>query len=70
MRGHSLPGWVAACMGLIVNDLRHWRRSGFRGLLWLCFACCAVTQSHRDAVIRHRRAMLELNTAVGLRLLP
>lgn len=29
-----------------------------------------VTQSHRDAVIRHRRAMLELNTAVGLRLLP
>ena len=29
-----------------------------------------VTQSHRDAVVRHRRAMLELNTAVGLRLLP
>jgi cobalt-zinc-cadmium efflux system outer membrane protein len=29
-----------------------------------------VTQSHREAVIRHRRAMLELNTAVGLRLLP
>jgi outer membrane protein, heavy metal efflux system len=29
-----------------------------------------VTQSQRDAVIRHRRAMLELNTAVGLRLLP
>lgn len=29
-----------------------------------------VTQSHRDAVIRHRRAMLELNTAVGLRLMP
>jgi cobalt-zinc-cadmium efflux system outer membrane protein len=29
-----------------------------------------VTQSHRDAVVRHRRAMLELNTAVGLRLVP
>jgi cobalt-zinc-cadmium efflux system outer membrane protein len=29
-----------------------------------------VTQSHRDALLRHRRAMLELNTAVGLRLLP
>ena len=29
-----------------------------------------VTQSHRDAVVRHRRAMLELNTVVGLRLLP
>ena len=29
-----------------------------------------VTQSHRDAVVRHRRAMLELNTAVGLRLMP
>lgn len=29
-----------------------------------------VTQSHRDAVIRHRRAMLGLNTAVGIRLLP
>ncbi|MFM7108510.1 MAG: TolC family protein [Planctomycetaceae bacterium] len=29
-----------------------------------------VTQSLRDAVVRHRRAMLELNTAVGLRLLP
>ncbi len=29
-----------------------------------------VTQSHRDALVRHRRAMLELNTAVGLRLLP
>jgi outer membrane protein, heavy metal efflux system len=29
-----------------------------------------ATQSHRDAVVRHRRAMLELNTAVGLRLLP
>ena len=29
-----------------------------------------VTQSHRDAVIRHRRAMLGLNTTVGLRLLP
>jgi outer membrane protein, heavy metal efflux system len=29
-----------------------------------------VAQSHRDAVVRHRRAMLDLNTAVGLRLLP
>jgi cobalt-zinc-cadmium efflux system outer membrane protein len=29
-----------------------------------------VTQSHRDAILRHRRAMLDLNTAVGLRLLP
>jgi len=29
-----------------------------------------VTNSHRDAVLRHRRAMLDLNTAVGLRLLP
>ena len=29
-----------------------------------------VMQSHRDALIRHRRAMLDLNTAVGLRLLP
>jgi cobalt-zinc-cadmium efflux system outer membrane protein len=29
-----------------------------------------VAQSHRDALIRHRRAMLDLNTAVGLRLLP
>ena len=27
-------------------------------------------QSYRDALIRHRRAMLDLNTAVGLRLLP
>ena len=33
-------------------------------------ALAEVTQSHREAVIRHRRAMLELNTAVGLRLLP
>jgi cobalt-zinc-cadmium efflux system outer membrane protein len=29
-----------------------------------------VGQSHRDAILRHRRAMLDLNTAVGLRLLP
>jgi len=29
-----------------------------------------VTQSHRDAIVRNRRAMLDLNTAVGLRVLP
>ena len=29
-----------------------------------------VAQSHRDALLRHRRAMLDVNTAVGLRLLP
>ena len=29
-----------------------------------------VTQTHRDAIVRHRRAMLDLNTAVGLRVLP
>ncbi len=29
-----------------------------------------VTQGHREALFRHRRAMLDLNTAVGLRLLP
>jgi cobalt-zinc-cadmium efflux system outer membrane protein len=29
-----------------------------------------VTQSHRDALVRYRRAMLDLNTAIGLRLLP
>lgn len=29
-----------------------------------------VMQSHRDAIVRHSRAMLELNTAVGLRILP
>lgn len=29
-----------------------------------------VVQSHRDALVRRRRAMLDLNTAVGLRLLP
>ncbi|MFM7034305.1 MAG: TolC family protein [Planctomycetia bacterium] len=29
-----------------------------------------TTQSHRDALVRHRRAMLDLNTAVGLRILP
>ena len=30
----------------------------------------AVAQNHREAVVRHRRSMLDLNTAVGLRLLP
>jgi len=29
-----------------------------------------IAQSHRDALIRHRKAMLDLNTSVGLRLLP
>lgn len=29
-----------------------------------------VVQSLRDALLRHRRAMLDLNTAVGLRILP
>ena len=29
-----------------------------------------VAQSRREALIRHRRSMLDLNTAVGLRLLP
>jgi len=29
-----------------------------------------VAQSHRDALVRHRRAIFDLNTAVGLRLLP
>jgi cobalt-zinc-cadmium efflux system outer membrane protein len=29
-----------------------------------------VNQSLRDAMVRHRRSMLDLNTAVGLRLLP
>jgi cobalt-zinc-cadmium efflux system outer membrane protein len=29
-----------------------------------------IVQSHRDALLRRRRAMLDLNTAVGLRLLP
>jgi cobalt-zinc-cadmium efflux system outer membrane protein len=29
-----------------------------------------VVQSVRDALLRHRRAMLDLNTAVGLRILP
>lgn len=29
-----------------------------------------IGQRHRDALVRHRRAMLDLNTAVGLRLLP
>jgi cobalt-zinc-cadmium efflux system outer membrane protein len=29
-----------------------------------------VAQSHRDAIVRHRRSMLDLNTAIGLRLLP
>jgi hypothetical protein len=29
-----------------------------------------VTQSHRDAIVRLRRAMLDVNTAVGLRIRP
>ena len=29
-----------------------------------------VAQAHRDALVRHRRAMLDLNTAVGLRIVP
>lgn len=29
-----------------------------------------ITQSHRDAIVRQRRAMLDLNTTVGLRVLP
>jgi cobalt-zinc-cadmium efflux system outer membrane protein len=29
-----------------------------------------VAQSHREALVRHRRAMLDLNTAVGLRVVP
>ena len=29
-----------------------------------------VAQSHRDAIVRRRRASYDLNTAVGLRLLP
>jgi cobalt-zinc-cadmium efflux system outer membrane protein len=29
-----------------------------------------VAQSHRDALIRQRRSMVDLNTAVGLRVLP
>jgi len=33
-------------------------------------AASAVTASLRDALVRHRRAMGELNTALGLRLLP
>jgi cobalt-zinc-cadmium efflux system outer membrane protein len=37
----------------------------------VCFDDAAeVAQSYRDTVVRHRRAMLDLNTAVGLRLLP
>jgi len=61
MRRHSLPGWVAECMGLIVNDLRHWRRSGFRGLLWLGSACCALTPLHaqQDASTTRQGAILE-----------
>ncbi|MFM8634202.1 MAG: hypothetical protein ACKOEX_05260 [Planctomycetia bacterium] len=27
-------------------------------------------QSHREAAVRHRRSMLDLNAAIGLRLLP
>lgn len=29
-----------------------------------------VVRSYRDALVRHRRAMLDLNTAVGIRILP
>jgi cobalt-zinc-cadmium efflux system outer membrane protein len=29
-----------------------------------------LAQSHREAAVRHRRSMLDLNTAIGLRLLP
>jgi cobalt-zinc-cadmium efflux system outer membrane protein len=29
-----------------------------------------VAQQHRESVVRHRRAALQLNTAVGMRLLP
>ena len=27
-------------------------------------------KNYRDALVRHRRAMLDLNTAVGVRLMP
>jgi cobalt-zinc-cadmium efflux system outer membrane protein len=30
----------------------------------------AVSQSHRQALLRHRRSMLDVNTAVGMRVLP
>lgn len=30
----------------------------------------AVSQSHRQALLRHRRSMLDVNTAVGIRVLP
>jgi cobalt-zinc-cadmium efflux system outer membrane protein len=30
----------------------------------------AVSQSHREALVRHRRSMLDVNTAVGMRVLP
>ena len=29
-----------------------------------------TARNHRDAIIRHRRSMLDLNTALGIRLLP
>lgn len=29
-----------------------------------------LAQTHRDALVRHRRSMLDLNTAVGHRVLP
>ena len=29
-----------------------------------------VVRLYRDTLVRHRRAMLKLNTAVGLRILP
>ena len=30
----------------------------------------SIAQSHRDALVRHRKSMIELNAAVGLRILP
>ena len=30
----------------------------------------AVSQSHREALVRHRRSMLDVNSAVGMRVLP
>ncbi|NBX29266.1 TolC family protein [bacterium] len=61
MRGHCLPGWAAECLGLIVNDIRHRRRSGFRALLWLGIGCSAVTPLHaqQDASAARQSAILE-----------
>ena len=30
----------------------------------------AISQSHREALVRSRRSMLDVNTAVGMRILP